>query len=86
MPSSSKKRPLEEAAQQQKQKKPKLRAKDNEVAEKHVAADADFPRGGGSSFTPAEYKAIRTEAYKEVEDELRFEVRTRTREVLIYFS
>ena len=39
------------------------------------AQEIDFPRGGGSSFTPAEYKAIRTEATKEADDELRFEVR-----------
>ncbi|KAH8119935.1 hypothetical protein DFH11DRAFT_1557375 [Phellopilus nigrolimitatus] len=31
--------------------------------------EVDFPRGGGSSFTPVEYKAIRAEALKELNDE-----------------
>lgn len=37
--------------------------------------DVDFPRGGGSSFTPLEVKAIRAEAVKEANDEL-FKVRS----------
>ncbi|EJD03698.1 uncharacterized protein FOMMEDRAFT_139869 [Fomitiporia mediterranea MF3/22] len=31
--------------------------------------EVDFPRGGGTSFTPVEYKAIRAEAIKELNDE-----------------
>ena len=30
--------------------------------------EVDFPRGGGTSFTPIEYKAIREEALKELKD------------------
>jgi hypothetical protein len=43
-------------------------------ASKLVAEDIDFPRGGGTSFTPLEVKAIRAEGLKEAEDEL-FKVR-----------
>jgi hypothetical protein len=39
------------------------------------AADIDFPRGGGSSFTPLETKAIRAEAFQELKDEQIFKVR-----------
>ena len=36
--------------------------------------EIDFPRGGGSSFTPLEQKAIRAEAIKEADEEI-FNVR-----------
>lgn len=39
-----------------------------------LTAEVDFPRGGGTSFTPLEVKAIRAEATKEADDEL-FQVR-----------
>jgi len=32
--------------------------------------ELDFPRGGGTSFTPVEVKAIRAEAVKEANEEL----------------
>ncbi|KAJ3550610.1 hypothetical protein NM688_g5035 [Phlebia brevispora] len=35
-----------------------------------VTEDVDFPRGGGSSFTPLEVKTIRAEAAKEADQEL----------------
>ena len=35
-----------------------------------VAEETDFPRGGGTSFTPIEVKAIRAEAVKEANEEL----------------
>lgn len=38
-----------------------------------LTTDVDFPRGGGTSFTPLEVKAIRAEAVKEANAEL-FEV------------
>lgn len=41
---------------------------------KLTAEEVDFPRGGGSSFTPLEVKTIRAEAVQEANDEL-FEVR-----------
>lgn len=41
------------------------------------AAEIDFPRGGGSSFTPLESKAIRKEALQELKDEQIFKVRWR---------
>ena len=38
------------------------------------AAEIDFPRGGGSSFTPLEKQAIRAEALQELKDEQIFGV------------
>lgn len=38
------------------------------------AVEIDFPRGGGSSFTPLESKAIRKEALQELKDEQVFQV------------
>lgn len=35
-----------------------------------VTEEVDFPRGGGTSFTPLEVKAIRAEAVKEADQEL----------------
>ena len=34
----------------------------------------DFPRGGGSSFTPLEYKLLRAEAMKEADEDILFKV------------
>ena len=34
------------------------------------ANEVDFPRGGGSNFTPLEHKIIENEAISEVNDEL----------------
>lgn len=39
-----------------------------------VAEDVDFPRGGGTSFTALEVKALRAEAAQEADEEL-FKVR-----------
>ena len=39
-----------------------------------IQEEVDFPRGGGTSFTPLEVKAIRAEAAKEANEEL-FHVR-----------
>lgn len=44
------------------------------VSSKLTAEEIDFPRGGGTSFTPIEVKAIRAEALQEADSEL-FEVR-----------
>ncbi|KAG6911579.1 hypothetical protein DXG01_011882 [Tephrocybe rancida] len=35
-----------------------------------ITEEVDFPRGGGTSFTPLEVKAIRAEAVKEADEEL----------------
>ena len=35
-----------------------------------VPEEIDFPRGGGTSYTPQEVKAIRAEAMEEAEEEL----------------
>jgi rRNA biogenesis protein RRP5 len=39
----------------------------------NTLSEVDFPRGGGTSFTPLEVKAIRAEGAKEADEEL-FEV------------
>lgn len=39
-----------------------------------VPDEVDFPRGGGSSLTPLEYKTIQAEAAKDVADEMLLEV------------
>jgi hypothetical protein len=39
-----------------------------------IAEEVDFPRGGGTSFTPLEVKKIRAEGLKEADEEL-FKVR-----------
>ena len=56
-------------------KSPRKKFKTSDEAEDKVQAislsrreEVDFPRGGGSSFTPIEYKAIREEALKELKD------------------
>jgi rRNA biogenesis protein RRP5 len=45
-----------------------------------VPEEIDFPRGGGTSYTPQEVKAIRAEAIQEAEEEL-FKVRELYRRV-----
>jgi rRNA biogenesis protein RRP5 len=75
------KRVLDEGASSRKAKKIKFVDGDggSKLKERHIsssnltAEDVDFPRGGGSSFTPIEVKAIRTEALREADGEL-FEV------------
>lgn len=87
MAGQGKKRTLDDSAAAPKSKKPKV-AQDDATEKAHrkttksapapapaPAQEVDFPRGGGSSFTPAEYKAIRSEAVREADDELTFEVR-----------
>ncbi|EJD51778.1 nucleic acid-binding protein [Auricularia subglabra TFB-10046 SS5] len=79
---AAKKRTLEDTDAQPKAKKARVAASEgSEKAQRKPpkpaapppAEEIDFPRGGGSSFTPAEHKAIRHEAALEAEDELRFE-------------
>ncbi|KZT75076.1 hypothetical protein DAEQUDRAFT_807332 [Daedalea quercina L-15889] len=75
-----KKRALEDASVNPKSKKTKtdsMGAKGKSKADAPgtnlstlIAEEVDFPRGGGTSFTPLEVKAIRAEAAKEVNDEL----------------
>jgi rRNA biogenesis protein RRP5 len=67
------KRSLQDTAVPHKSKKPKLsdEVKTGKKAHESVsAAEVDFPRGGGTSFTPLEVKTIRAEAIKEANEEL----------------
>ena len=80
------KRSLEDSSSTHKIKKPKTtrqpeNAQPAPVASSLTADEVDFPRGGGTSFTPLEVKAIRAEAMNEANEEL-FNVR----ETRIYFK
>lgn len=70
------KRVLEGAPSAPRAKKAKF-ADQEAVESKLTAEEVDFPRGGGSSFTPLEVKTIRAEAIQEANGEL-FEVRQPT--------
>lgn len=72
---AAQKRTLEDSGSSQKHKKSKV-TEPTEVApvSQLVPTDIDFPRGGGTSFTPLEVKTIRAEAVKEADNEL-FKVR-----------
>ena len=68
------KRTLDDSSSTHKKKKTKT---DSNAADAPKAASSsllttqvDFPRGGGTSFTPLEVKAIRAEATKEADAEL----------------
>ncbi|EKM61289.1 uncharacterized protein PHACADRAFT_168722 [Phanerochaete carnosa HHB-10118-sp] len=51
-------------------KRQSLAEKSAQPASNTLAEEVDFPRGGGTSFTPIEVKAIRAEAVKEANEEL----------------
>lgn len=73
---AAQKRALDDSASTRKSKKSKTsseEAKPATQAIKLVSEDVDFPRGGGTTFTPLEVKTIRAEAVKEANAEL-FEV------------
>lgn len=80
---TSKKRILDNSAHSPSPKKIKLDAKAVKAnkktdADKKLAfaasnqapVEVDFPRGGGTTFTPIEVKTIRAEAHKEANEEL----------------
>lgn len=63
------KRPLDKPSSTKKAKK----FRTNDTTKSLPTEEVDFPRGGGTTFTPLEVKAIRAEAVKEANAEL-FEV------------
>jgi rRNA biogenesis protein RRP5 len=68
------KRALEDASTSHKPKKSKVSNETSRnVQSTTTTEEVDFPRGGGTSFTPLEVKTIRAEAVKEANDEI-FEV------------
>ncbi|KAF8078800.1 hypothetical protein FPV67DRAFT_79954 [Lyophyllum atratum] len=72
---AAQKRALEESSTTHKSKKTKVTdAKQPKpsvpATSTLVAEEVDFPRGGGTSFTPLEVKTIRAEAVKEANEEL----------------
>ena len=79
-PTASKKRVLDDASTPRSKKtkvddsskKSKAQKQDNppQLTSSLLTEDVDFPRGGGTTFTPVEVKAIRAEAAKEAEDEI----------------
>lgn len=79
------KRTLEDAGEGTSPKKIKLASKPGKKRKSEVAQvpvqtpsapsdEVDFPRGGGTSFTPAEVKTIRAEAQREANEDI-FKVR-----------
>ena len=74
---SNKKRSSEAAAPDGGQrKKAKISEPPKPVQSVLRPEEVDFPRGGGTSLTAAEYKTIRTEALKELNNEDVFKVRS----------
>ena len=68
------KRALEDTSSTQKPKKSKtINETGRNISLTTTAEEVDFPRGGGTTFTPLEVKTIRAEAVKEANEEL-FEV------------
>jgi rRNA biogenesis protein RRP5 len=68
------KRALEDASSSHRPKKSKIsNDTGRNLQPTTTTEEVDFPRGGGTSFTPLEVKTIRAEAVKEANDEL-FEV------------
>lgn len=67
----SKKRPagsVTDSESRPKRSKTSSNGEDAKVASVAKQGEVDFPRGGGTSFTAAEYKTIRSEALKEMKD------------------
>lgn len=60
------KRPLDESSSTKNAKK----IRTNDTTKSLPTEEVDFPRGGGTTFTPLEVKAIRAEAVKEANIEL----------------
>ena len=73
-----KKREREDVEPSKKPKKIKFNNDTLKSTSKLAPDEIDFPRGGGSAFTPLEYKKIRTEAFKEADAEVVFEVSSDT--------
>jgi rRNA biogenesis protein RRP5 len=70
-PKAKKSKLAAEASTDKKQKKVKAKVKADkplETTSNIVPEEIDFPRGGGTTFTPQEVKAIRAEAKKEADD------------------
>ena len=76
-PRAKKVKPAEGSADKKVREEKKAKRKDEKPAPlQHtiVPEEIDFPRGGGTTYTPQEVKAIRAEAIQEAEEEL-FKVR-----------
>jgi rRNA biogenesis protein RRP5 len=73
-PKAKKSKLAADASTDKKEKKAKI-GKPLERASNVVPEEIDFPRGGGTTFTAQEVKAIRAEAMKEADD--LFKVRMR---------
>lgn len=70
------KRSLEDSSSSRKAKKVRVESDKKKDGSQSIppsklqAEEVDFPRGGGTSFTPLEVKAIRAEAVKEANAEI----------------
>ncbi len=70
---AAQKRSLDESGSTQKHKKSRVSSSHEATAapvSQLIPNEIDFPRGGGTSFTPLEVKTIRAEASKEADQEL----------------
>jgi len=69
---AAQKRSLEDTSTSRKVKKFKTESEKNKSKPRSTAfpEEVDFPRGGGTSFTPLEVKTFRAEAVKEANAEL----------------
>ena len=74
---AAKKRTLEDPSTARRPKKTKLSDNASTKTQKTtqppsslLTEEVDFPRGGGTTLTPAEVKAIRAEGIKEADNEL----------------
>ena len=69
-PKAKKSKLAAEASADKKQKKVKAKIHvDNSLESSNIVPEEiDFPRGGGTTFTPQEVKAIKAEALKEADD------------------
>ena len=74
MSKESKKRASDEPLRTREKKRTKVQEDTVESGHPLAAGEVDFPRGGGSSFTPVEYKSIRAQAIQELKDEDIFKV------------
>ncbi|KAH9178640.1 nucleic acid-binding protein [Lactarius sanguifluus] len=81
-PKAKKIKPAETSAdkKERKEKKASRKAEKPKPLQHTIAPEEiDFPRGGGTTYTPQEVKAIRAEAIKEAEEELFKEVSRKMR-------
>lgn len=74
MSKEGKKRASEEPLRTRHKKRTKVQEDAEGSSHPLAGGEVDFPRGGGTSFTPVEYKSIRAQAIQELKEEEVFKV------------